>query len=98
MPWRLEAAHAATDRGAVTDGSTQMGRSGGFRVIILFRAAERAVFVYGFGKNERDNIREDELIAFRRLAALLLSYGDEEIATAIEAGELIEVTGGQAIS
>ena len=30
------------------------GRSGGFRSIILFRAAERAVFVYGFVKNDQE--------------------------------------------
>ena len=42
------------------------GKSGGFRTIIFFRAAERAVYIYGFGKNERDNIRDDELTEFRR--------------------------------
>lgn len=73
------------------------GRSAGFRVIILFRGTIRAVFVYGFGKNERDNIRDDELNAFRRLASLVLNYSDEEIMTAIARGTLIEVTDGQAI-
>lgn len=73
------------------------GRSGGFRVIILFKANERAVLVYGFGKNERDNIRDGELNAFRRLASLVLNYSDEEIMTAIPSGALIEVTDGQAI-
>jgi hypothetical protein len=67
------------------------GKSSGFRTIILFRTKQRAVFVYGFGKSERDNIRDDELSEFKRLAALLLAYGDREIATAIESGALIEV-------
>jgi hypothetical protein len=67
------------------------GKSGGFRTIIIFRAQDRAVFVYGFGKNERDNIGDDELAEFKRLAELILAYHDSEIAIAIESGSLIEV-------
>ena len=44
------------------------GKSGGFRTIVLFRSGERAIFVHGFAKNERDNIDEDELRAFKMLA------------------------------
>ena len=36
------------------------GKSGGFRVLIVFKAGMRAFFVHGFAKNERDNIRDDE--------------------------------------
>lgn len=50
------------------------GKSGGFRTIILFRAGARAFFVHGFAKNERDNINENELVAFRLLATQLLTY------------------------
>ncbi|WP_275099291.1 type II toxin-antitoxin system RelE/ParE family toxin [Sedimenticola hydrogenitrophicus] len=32
------------------------GKSGGFRTIILYRTAERAVFVYGFAKSDRQAI------------------------------------------
>ena len=31
------------------------GRSGGFRAIILFRRHERAFFVHGFAKNDRES-------------------------------------------
>lgn len=55
------------------------GKSGGFRTIILFRAGARAFFVHGFAKNERANIRDDELAAFRMLAAELPGYRDEAI-------------------
>ena len=37
------------------------GRSGGFRTILAFRLGNLAVFVYGFAKNERDNISADDL-------------------------------------
>jgi hypothetical protein len=67
------------------------GKSGGFRTIILFRTETRAVFVYGFEKNAKDNIDAAELAAFRRLASQLLARDDGEIETALETGALIEV-------
>jgi hypothetical protein len=67
------------------------GKSGGYRTIILFKVKTRAVFVYGFEKSGQDNIEDDELREFRRLADKVLSYTDTEIQTAIEAGALIEV-------
>lgn len=67
------------------------GKSGGFRTIVLFRSGTRAFFVHGFAKSEQANIRDDELAAFRMLAAELLNYQDEAIAQAVSAGVLIEV-------
>jgi hypothetical protein len=32
------------------------GRSGGYRAVVAYRRLGRAVFLYGFAKNERDNI------------------------------------------
>jgi hypothetical protein len=69
------------------------GKSGGFRTIILFRRSERAFFVHGFAKNEQDNIRSDELAAFRLLAAEMLAYDDKALARAIANGTLTEVMG-----
>jgi hypothetical protein len=67
------------------------GKSGGFRTIILFRIGERAFFVHGFAKNEQDNIRDDELTAFKLLATEMLAYDDEALARATGSGTLIEV-------
>jgi hypothetical protein len=53
------------------------GKSGGFRSIVLFRRGERAFFVYGFAKSDRDNIRRDELKAFRKLAGEMLAFDDK---------------------
>jgi hypothetical protein len=69
------------------------GKSGGFRTIILFRLGERAFFVHGFAKSDRDNIRDDELAAFKLLAAALLAYDDVALVTAVAAGVLLEVMG-----
>ena len=67
------------------------GKSGGFRTIILFRIGKKAFFVHGFAKNEQDNIRDDELAAFKLLAAEMLAYDDEALATAVGNGTLTEV-------
>ena len=48
------------------------GKSGGYRTIILLRRETRAIFVYGFAKNERANIEDDELADFKKLAKLYL--------------------------
>jgi hypothetical protein len=67
------------------------GKSGGFRTIILFRPREKAFFVHGFAKNERDNIRDDDLAALKHLAVEMMAYNDEELAKAIDNGTLMEV-------
>jgi len=67
------------------------GKSGGFRTIILFRIGERAFFVHGFAKNEQDDIRDDELAAFKLLAAELLAYDADDLAKAVANGTLLEV-------
>ena len=67
------------------------GKSGGFRVLLVFRAGDRAVFLDGFAKNERANIEGVELRALRRLAAALLAYDDATIARALSGGALMEV-------
>jgi hypothetical protein len=45
------------------------GRSGGYRMLIAYRAGERAVFLYGFAKSERANITVDELATLREIGA-----------------------------
>ncbi len=37
------------------------GKSGGFRTIIAYRRGNRAVFLFGFAKSERENLDDDEL-------------------------------------
>jgi hypothetical protein len=67
------------------------GKSGGFRTIILFQAGARAFFVHGFAKKDQGNIRDDELSAFKMLAAELLAYDDDTLGKAIAAGVFMEV-------
>ncbi len=67
------------------------GKSGGFRIIVLFRRESRAIFVHGFAKSDRDNIERDELKAFRRLADQMLALDDAAIAAAIGNGTIMEI-------
>ena len=67
------------------------GRSGGFRTIMLFRRGEVAFFVYGFAKSGRENLRQDELETFRRLADAYLALDRAGLAAAQAVGAIIEV-------
>ncbi len=67
------------------------GRSGGFRTVIAFRAAQRSVFLYGFAKNERDNIDATELDDLKKLARQFLGYTENQLAEALKEAELKEV-------
>ena len=67
------------------------GRSGGFRAIVLFRRGERAFFVYGFAKNDHENLRRDELKAFRMLAGEMLELDEAGLGAALANGTIIEV-------
>ena len=67
------------------------GRSGGFRSIVLFRRGELAFFVYGFAKSDRENLRRDELEAFRTLADEMLKLDKVGLQAALVNGTIIEV-------
>ncbi len=67
------------------------GKSSGFRSILLFRRGSKAFFVYGFAKSDRDNIRRDELKAFRKLAGEMLTLDDEALAVAMRNGTIMEI-------
>ena len=68
------------------------GKRGGARTLVAYRSGQAVFFMYGFPKNERANIENDELKALRLLARELLGYSDEGLAKAVKAGELIEVS------
>jgi hypothetical protein len=67
------------------------GRSGGYRVIVAYRAKVRSVFLFGFAKNERENIGTDELEFLRELAKNWLAADTVTVQGEIESGNLKEV-------
>ncbi|TVP11812.1 type II toxin-antitoxin system RelE/ParE family toxin [Shewanella sp. KCT] len=67
------------------------GKSGGFRTLIAFKGLNNSFFLYGFAKNERDNISKKEKTALKALAKEMFSYSDEELKKALNNSSLIEV-------
>jgi len=67
------------------------GKSGGYRSVVLYRKGEKAFFVFGFSKNEQDNIRTDEQDQFKRAAKEVLALSDERIHYLIENGQFEEI-------
>ena len=67
------------------------GRSGGYRSIVLFQREEKSFFVYGFAKNDRDNIDRQELKAFRLLATQMFALDDAGLGAAMRNGTIMEI-------
>ncbi len=67
------------------------GKSGGFRTVLLFRQGERAVFLYGFPKSERDNLQADEEKAFKVAAKYVLALTEAQMSALVEKGDFLEV-------
>ncbi len=67
------------------------GKSGGYRTVLLYRVGEKAFFVYGFPKSERENIDKGEELEFKKLAKITLAFSDKELAGLIKAGIYKEV-------
>jgi len=72
----------------------RQGRSGGYRTIIADRINQRAVFIFGFAKNEMENISTSQLTAARDIAKKLLAADSAQIARDVEEGQLQEVENG----
>lgn len=87
--------HADLGRGVIKQRLARQGqgKSGGFRSIILLRRDAMAFFVYGFAKNDRDNIDRQELRAFRLLAAEMLEMDERALAAALRNGTIMEIDG-----
>ena len=68
------------------------GKSSGFRTIVVFQKEHRTIFIYGFPKNQRDNINEQEEKALKKLAQNLLDVPESELNEMIIKGDLYEVT------
>ncbi len=71
------------------------GRSGGYRMLIAYRRGNRAVFLYGFAKSERENIDDDELATLQDIAAGWLTANDAKLARAIADGFVQEIDNDQ---
>ena len=76
---------------------TGQGRSGGYRLLMVYRSGSVAVFLYGFAKSERDNIDPDDLKTVREIGAAWLAAKDENLQHAVRKAVLKEVKYGNQI-
>ena len=69
----------------------RQGKRGGYRTIIAYQAGKRAVFLFAFAKNAKDNIAPDDLAHWRLIGADLLAATEKAIEQAIADDELMEI-------
>ena len=55
------------------------GKSSGFRTIVVYQEGDKVIFLYGFGKSEKDNISTSELQYFKKLGNDLLALNKEQL-------------------
>lgn len=67
------------------------GKSGGARTLLAFKVGDKAFFMYGFAKNQQDNISAKELKALKAMAKQVLGYTPAQLKMVLNAGEFIEV-------
>jgi hypothetical protein len=67
------------------------GKRGGARTLVATNKGNRWFFVFGFEKNERANIPDDELEALQELASHLLARTGRQLDEAIQDGTLQEI-------
>lgn len=67
------------------------GKRSGYRVIIAFKQNDRTIFMYGYAKNEHDNLNAKEELVYKKLAKYFLEVTDTSLSLLIRNGELFEV-------
>ena len=72
-------------------GISGRGKRGGARTLVATNKGNRWFFVYGFEKNDRANISDDELEALKDLAEQLLARTRHQLAEALNDGSLMEI-------
>ena len=67
------------------------GKRGGYRTIIAYQAGNRAVFLFGFAKNARENIAANDLAHWRLIGTDVLAATEMAIEQAIADDEMTEI-------
>ena len=67
------------------------GKRGSTRTLVATNKGNRWFFVFGFEKNDRANISDDELEGLKELAAELLNRTPHQLDAAVEDGALQEI-------
>lgn len=67
------------------------GKRGAARTLLASNKKGRWIFLFGFQKNDRENITTQEREALQELSSDLLGFSDAEIKTAVTRRDLLEV-------
>ena len=67
------------------------GKSGSARTLIATNRDNRWIFIFGFEKNDRENITQAELAYLQKAAQVFLGYSDAELLLAISREDFLEV-------
>ena len=67
------------------------GKRGGSRTILATNLRSQWFFIFGFEKNDRENITQQELVFLQIYADKLLRFSESEINCLIENGEMEEI-------
>lgn len=67
------------------------GKRGGGRVILVGDRTQKWFFLYGFIKNERENINPNELDALIMIAKDLMNLSTKQLNCAVQDGTLVEI-------
>ena len=67
------------------------GKRDGYRTLVAFKARDRYVFLYGFAKNARENITDDERRALQFAGRVFLDLDVTDLSRALGSGVLLEV-------
>lgn len=67
------------------------GKSGGSRTLVAYNKGDAIFFIYGFAKNDKENIHSKELQSLRLLAADLLKYTENHLKVLVINEELVEI-------
>ena len=67
------------------------GKRGGARTLVATNKGNRWFFIYGFEKNDRANITDDELEALNDIAEQLLARTGKQLDETVQDGSLQEI-------
>lgn len=67
------------------------GKSGGYRVIVLYKTGKLALFVHGFSKSEEDNISPAQEDKFKDMSRVYLGLSEKLLNKLVANKEFMEV-------
>jgi len=67
------------------------GKRSGYRTLLACNLGNRAIYIFGFAKNNRDNIDEDERKIYKDLAHYYLTINDKILTNLLNEKELLEI-------